>query len=166
MNTEKTKWEKKTLKKVARGDAEKDGKCKKTHIRLPPIRTRIHEECGWIVFRLDIPRDSNPHFRRHFFWEQYGKSNRVFAESRYLSPCAIRRCFRELHASPQQHGYTQRSISRCFRKLHQIPIRPFNIRRNHYSSELLSQLRNATTHQRNGLWKSYAEYKWHYFGNP
>src|SRR3972149_7371723 len=100
MNTAKLKRKKRTVPQVTKGDAEKDGKCKKTHIRLPPIRTRILEECGWIIFRFDIPRHSNPHFRRHFFWKQYRRSNRVFAESRYPSPSAIRKCFRELHASP------------------------------------------------------------------
>src|SRR4030067_1962651 len=146
MTTAKLKRKKKTAPQVTKGEAEKSGVCNKTHIRLPPVRTRILEKRSWFILRLDIPSHSHTHFRRHFFWEQHRRSNRVFAESRYLSSCSIRRYFRELHGSPQQHVHTQRSISRCFRKLHQVPIRAFIIRRNHYSCELLSQLRNATTH--------------------
>src|SRR3989339_218007 len=120
MNTAKSKRNKKTVPQVTKGDAEKDGKCKKNRIRLPSIRTRIHEKRGRIILRPDIPSYSHTHLRRHFFWVQYGRSNRVFAESRYLGSCAIRRYFRELHGSPQQHVHTQRSISRCFRELYPI----------------------------------------------
>ena len=49
--------------------------------------------------------------------------------------------------------------------LNEIPCRPFLIRWNNYSSKLLPQLRNATTHKRNGLWQSYAKHKWNYYGS-
>src|SRR3972149_6132282 len=128
MNTAKLKRQERTGQQVTKGGAGKDGECKKTHIRLPPIRTWILEKRSWIILRFDIPSHSHTHLRRHFFWEQHGRSNRVFAEPGYLSSCAIRRYFRELHASPQQHRHTQRSISRCLRKLYQVPIRALIIR--------------------------------------